>query len=219
MITASELISHQVFPLKKNDTVEGALMMMHDWKVTCLPVVDAGEVSGYCEISELSASKPGDKIIHHMQHQQVSLSHGRIHLFEIIRLFAEHRLSTITLSLEDKFSGIITGYDLLDAYKQSALSQTGAIIQMQMPSRNYSLAEISRLIESNDVKILHLFISSMNDDEGHIEISIKLNSVNIKNVLSTLERYQYQITGIFQAAEIDDSFRTRFENLIKYLDI
>jgi acetoin utilization protein AcuB len=216
---ASDLISHRIFPLKKNDSVEGALILMQDWKVFSLPVVEAGKVIGFCDVQELLKFPKKDKIIHHMSHNQIVINSLNVHLFDIIRLFADNSLTTLTIIENEQFSGIVSWMELLDVYKRSYLSQQGAIIKLQMPSRSYSLSEISRLIESNDVKILHLFIIPMNDDEGHVELSIKLNTTDIRNVLSTLERYQYSITGIYNAAELDDSSRIKFENLIKYLNI
>ncbi len=214
---AADLISTRLFPLKKNDTVENALILMQDWQVYQLPVVEGGKVIGTCDSQNLLKQKKSDKIIHHLNKLQVFI-HPNQHLFEIIKLFSELQLNTITVVDEEIFLGIISGVELLEAYKKSSLSQPGAIIKLQMPSRNYSLTEISRLVESNDVKILHLFIASVGDEDGHIELSLKLNSNEIKNVLTTLERYNYQITGVYNAASMDDSFKSRFENLIKYLN-
>lgn len=216
---ASEFLSTNIFPLKKNDSVEDAILLMHDWNVTCLPVVDAGVIIGYASLPELTRLNKKDKLIHHLKQGVIQLGSSQIHLFEILKLFSEHALSTISIVEQDNFVGIISKAELVEAYKNSSLLQPGAIIQLQMSSRNYSLSEISRLIESNDVKIIHMYIKSLNDDEGHIEVSLKLNSNDIKNVLTTLERYQYQITGVFNASETDDNMKVRFDNLIKYLNI
>ena len=89
---------------------------------------------------------------------------------------------------------------------------------MQMPVRNYYLSQLAHLIESNEARILHLFIRPIKGDEDHMELSVKLSTSELKNVISTLERYQYNITGVFQASEIADNFQSRFDYLIKYMN-
>jgi signal-transduction protein with cAMP-binding, CBS, and nucleotidyltransferase domain len=199
--------------------VETALMLMQDWRVFDLPVVDAGKVIGYCHYTQLSEAgkqkKAGD-LMHSDAHYTVNTYQ---HLFEVVKFFTENKVSVVTVLNEDTtFAGIISGKDLLMAYRQSALSQPGGIITMRMAARQYSLAEISRLVEVNDVKILHLFVLALKDEEGQIEVSIKLNTPELKNIVSTLERFQYNITGIHQAAEIPDNFQSRFDYLIKYIN-
>jgi predicted transcriptional regulator len=50
---AEELISTDIFPLKKTDTCENAILFMHDWKVFHLPVADSGKLLGYVTYDEL----------------------------------------------------------------------------------------------------------------------------------------------------------------------
>lgn len=215
---AGELISPELFPLKKKDTAESAILLMQEWKVYELPVADGGKVVGFCALSDLLLRPKSESIVQSIRQNKAYLVNKNLHLFEVIRFFTEHDISVAAVVEADNFIGLVSARDLLKAYRQSALSQPGGIIELQMPASNYSLAEIAHLVESNDVKILHLYIKALTDETGHIEVSMKLNTTDLKNVLTTLDRYQYQVTGVYQATEVEDNFQSRYNNLIKYLN-
>jgi predicted transcriptional regulator len=50
---AEELLSNDIFPLKKTDSCESALVFMSDWKVFHLPVVDNGKLLGYVSYDDI----------------------------------------------------------------------------------------------------------------------------------------------------------------------
>lgn len=215
---AVDLISTVVFPLKKSDKVSDALGFMRDWKVFELPVVDEGQILGYCSWTELSEKPKSTKVIDCMSPLPLYTIDKFTHLFEIVKIFAENKHSVMPVTENGLYMGTLVVTDLIQAYRHSALSQPGAIIELQMPARNYSLAELSRLIESNDARILHLLIGIVADDSGHIKVTLKLNISEVRKVLYTLERYQYAVTGVYQANGEDEVFKSRFDNLIHYLN-
>ena len=92
----------------------------------------------------------------------------------------------------------------------------GAIITLEMFPRDYSLNEITRISESNDFKITGLFIRNIENNK--LEVSLKLNSVEIKTVLHTFERYKYNIKSVHQLSEVADNLNQRLDWLIKYIN-
>jgi CBS domain-containing protein len=218
---AQQLISNDIFPLKKTDNCETALMLMQDWKIAELPVVDNGQILGYVTIHQLADASPQTKVQTLVGAAQAYKIVEQTHLFELIRLFAETGLSMmcVTDSTGNKLTGIVSYYDLIRSYRQTALAQPGAIIMLQMPSRSYTLTEISRLVEMNDAKILHVYIHKTAPDDDHIDVSIKINTTQVKNILTTFDRYQYQITGVFQAEQTDEEVDNRFKILMHYLKL
>ncbi len=59
---ARDLISNDIFPLKKTDTAEAAMMLMQDWKIFDLPVVDGGKILGFCDFASLAKKKKNQAI-------------------------------------------------------------------------------------------------------------------------------------------------------------
>lgn len=215
---AARLISAQLLPLKPNDSVETAGMLMQDYHVPELPVVDQGEVVGYLSADRLFSVKGNQKVSQIMNPNDRVTLDASLHLFEIVRLFSENNWMTRAVTTESKFTGILSATEILNVYKGSALVQPGGIIELVMHARNYSLAEISRLVESNEAKILHLLIIPVPDDSEHIRVTIKLNTREVRNILLTFERFQYQVTGVYMANGREDDFKSRFDNLMHYLN-
>ncbi len=216
---ALQLLASDLFPLKKTDSCETALMLMQDWKIAELPVVDSGILVGYITLHQLADASPKAKIASLVNAPLPYKVAEQTHIFELIRSFAETGLSMLCATDETgtKLSGIISYYNLIKSYKLTALAQPGAIIVLQMPSRNYTLTEISRLVEMNDAKILHVYIHKASVEDDQIEVSIKINSTQVKTILTTFDRYQYQITGVFQAEHTEEEVDNRFKILMHYL--
>jgi len=214
------LISHDFFPLKKTDSVESSLLFMHDWRVSDLPVVESLNILGFVDAKALSDAKAKATVQNFIVHHPIRIISKHTHFFDLVRIFSKSNATTLALVNDDQqFSGIISLQEVMNVYKQSALSQPGAIITLQMPSRNYTLTEVSRLVEMNDAKIIHVHINQVAEPEGQIEVSLKINTTQVKNIVSTFDRYSYLITGVFHAEQIQDESDHRFKILMNYLDL
>ncbi|MEI6506952.1 MAG: CBS domain-containing protein [Bacteroidota bacterium] len=217
---AEILISHEIFPLKKTDTCETASVFMHNWNVSHLPVVENGKVLGYVSLDEIFSAKKSDKMSLFIKNDKQFTSLGYQHLFEVIKIFDETGLTTISvLNNENNFIGIISFKEILKSlFRDSSLSQDGGIITLEMLSKDYSLAEISRIVEYNDIKIINVFIRSASQDENKILVSLKLNQTELKNVVASLERHGKLIRSIQLDQKTDEVSSFRYDWLIKYLN-
>lgn len=215
-MTAEELLSDHIIPLKKSDLCDAAVIFMHDAKTTELPVVESGKLLGYLHIKKAEQA-PHKKVSDVLDNQTLSLRFDT-HLFDVARIMYETGLNTIAVTDQDtNYIGSITFLELLEAFvKKSAYNIPGAIIVLQMHPRDYTLTEISRITESNDTKITCLFIRTL-DDAG-IEVSIKFNTSDIRSIISSFERYNYNIRSVHQVSEISDDLNSRYDWLMKYLN-
>jgi predicted transcriptional regulator len=213
---AEELISDHIIPLKRGDLCEAAISFMHDAKVVEMPVVEQGKLLGYLHISK--AEKTQSKTVGQAMDGKLLFIPANTHLFDIARIMHDTNATTLAICDEHQnYIGAVALADLLKAYtKNSANSLPGAIVTLEMFPRDYSLTEIARISESNDFKITSLFIRNLENNK--LEISLKFNSVEIKTVLHTLERYNYNIKSVHQLSEITDNLNQRLDWLIKYIN-
>ena len=179
-MTAEELISDQIIPLKCGDLCDAAISFMHDAKVVEMPVVESGKLLGYLHISK--AEKTQNKTVGQVMENKLLFIPANTHLFDITRIMYDTNSTTIAVCDDQQnYIGAVSLADLLKAYsKNTANSLPGAIITLEMFPRDYSLTEIARISESNDFKITGLFISniennkllnkSKNFEEGNIVI-------------------------------------------------
>jgi len=97
--------------------------------------------------------------------------------------------------------------------------QPGAIIVLELAERDYSLSQIAQIIESNNVKVVSMYVASL-ADSTKLEITIKLNSNDISSVIRTFERYNITIkTWTASSDSIDQFYQERLDLLMKYLNI
>ncbi len=215
----STLISNDIFPLKKTDTCEGALVFMQDWKVSHLPVVFDGKLLGYVSSGSLADRKAGEKI-ETLIAPLVDLKLVKTqHLFEVIALMAESGYSCLAVCDENQtYIGSVSVNEIINFLAGSSLAQPGAIIILKMNPHDYSLAELSRIIEYNDCKILNVFVHADPQSASHILVTLKLNKQTVSTVIQTLERYQYQIFSVHQLEITDANLDNRYNWLLKYLN-
>ena len=214
---AQQLLSNEVFPLKKSDTSEAALHFMQDWNVRNLPVIENGKLLGY--VDENSLSDDNKKIETFLSTQEPIRLKPDNHLFEILKIMSDNLLSTVALvDNEENYIGCIVFDELMkQSFANSGLSQTGGIIVLEMNARNYSLAEIARISEVNALKILHSQIESLSDNNNTILVSLKFNSFDLQYTLATFKRFNY-IIYYSTYSEIDESQENRINWLLKYIN-
>ena len=90
---------------------------------------------------------------------------------------------------------------------------------LSMDQRDYSMAEISRLIEENNAKILGSSVKQDDFDPSKIKLTLKLNTLALSNITATLERFDYKIIARFQETNIREDQRQKVDMLLKYLEI
>ena len=139
---------------------------------------------------------------------------------EIIKIVATQKLSLIpVLDNKKKYLGSITLNKIIEGLsKISAAESYGGIIVLEVSQNDYSLSEISQIIESNDAKVLSLYVETP-VNSTKMSIVIKINKIDISAVLQTFNRYSYNIKASFSEKEDIEDLRERYDSLMKYLEI
>ncbi len=100
-----------------------------------------------------------------------------------------------------------------------SLNEPGGVIILNIPDQSYSVSQISQIVESNDTRLLSLFASKPADSDM-LQVTIKLNKVDLSGVIRTFERYDYQIASVFMDdSMLHDLYEDRLEQFIRYLNI
>lgn len=219
---AEELINQMIPPLKLYDTVEKALRWMDEFRVNELPVVSNRRYMGLATEQHLIELTDRSQALRdlELEHQDVHVMQ-RQHFYEVMEAAIKNKIQVVpVLDEEQEYMGIITINDTIAAFGQmSALQGQGSILVLSMPERDYSLSQISRLIEEENVKILSAYVSPDEMDPYKIKLTLKLNTTDPSRIISTLERFEYRITAQFNDGNGSDVGRDRLDMLLKYLDI
>ncbi|MCF8299077.1 MAG: CBS domain-containing protein [Saprospiraceae bacterium] len=218
---AKHLITETIIPLKTSDTGITALSWMDDYKVSHLPIVNNVDFLGL--ISDIDIYNMND-ISEAVGNHTLSLScpfvYDHQHILEIVKVVSVRELSLIpVLDSQKKYLGSITLRKIIEGIsKISAAESPGGIIVLEVSQNDYSLSEISQIIESNNAKVLSLYVST-HDNSTKMDVVIKINKIDISPILQTFNRYSYNIKASFSEKEDTEDLRERYDSLMKYLNI
>jgi CBS domain-containing protein len=218
---ARHLISEEIIPLKTSNTGEEALELMEDLKVSHLPIVNNEVFLGLISEQDIyDLNSPEEPLGNY----QLSLKHPYVndhqHIYDVLKLVNEMKLSLIpVLDDHERYLGCITLMDLVNAMAGSfSLENPGGVIVLEMSQNDYDLSEIARIVESNDAKVLSLFIST-HVDSTRLEVVLKLNRTELGGVLQTFDRYGYFVKASFGDEEDNDDLKENYDSLMNYLNL
>jgi len=218
---ASELISDIIVPLKTSDTVDTAISMMAEFKVSHLPVVNNNAYLALVTEDDLMLDVDLETPIGNIR---LSLSRLMIssnqHVYDVIRMMSENRLSLLpVVDSEENYIGVISLESLaVNMNKMAAVSQPGSVIVLEMSQNDYSMSEIAQIIESNDARILSMYITSK-IDSTNMEVILKVNKQDLNSIIQTFNRYNYSIKASYGQEEDPEDLRDRFDSLMNYLNV
>jgi len=222
MILAKDLISDVIPSLKTSDSGQTALNWMEIFRVSHLPIVNDLDFMGLITDSDIyDMNQPDEPIGNHKLSLQRPYVRSNSHMGDIITIAARYRLTIIpVLDDSDHFMGAITYNDIISTIASlSSFDQPGGVIVVQMLERDYSMSRISQIIESNDARILYMYISSKPESTS-LEVTIKVNTNDLVSIIKTFERYSYEVmTWVTDNDDLERFYADRYNQLMKYLNI
>lgn len=219
---AKDLISELVPSLMTSDTGLQALSWMEIFRISHLPIVNNKEFLGLISDTDIyDLNKAEEPIGNHKLSLFSPFVTDNQHIYEVIELVAQLKLTVIpVLNKKNEYLGLITLHDLLQGFaKVTAVDKHGAIIILEMNTNDYSLSEISQIIESENIKIISLYISD-SASSTKINVTIKLNATDVSRVLQAFQRYNYNIKASFlEDSDMNNLYQNRFDEFMRYLNI
>lgn len=113
----------------------------------------------------------------------------------------------------EKFSASLTPEQFTE------LSRTeNSLIILEVPLKDYTLTEIARIVESNNMHITALHIMPISGGEDLL-VSLKLDTNDITVLLRSFERFNYHVVYYFmREGEVTDTQKDRLDELMYYLE-
>lgn len=141
------------------------------------------------------------------------------HWLDVLESFARHDTNLMpVLSDKNEYLGYYELKDIMHFFNESPfLSESGAVIVVEKGAEDFSFSEISQIVESNDAKLYGCFISGYR--ERFSQITLKVTSSSINEILQTFRRYGYNVITTAQDDAFLDSLKERSNYLSKYLEL
>ncbi len=221
-MVAKDLISEVIPSLKMSDSGQAALNWMEIFRISHLPIVNDQDFLGLISDADIyDMNKPDEPIGNHSLTLFKPFVNSEQHIFEVIGIASRLKLSVVpVLDSDSHFKGVITTSDLIRHIAGiSSMDQPGGIIVIELVERDYSLSQIAQIVESNNVKVLSMYVTSP-PESTKLEVTLKVNTGDLISVIRTFERYNYEVkTWVTDNDSMDRFYSERFDLLMKYLNI
>lgn len=218
---ARELISDVVTALKTSDTGTKALSWMEVFRIKHLPIVNQRDFLGLISDTDIyDLNNPDEPVGNHNLSLQKPYVNEEAHIYEVIELLSRLELTLVpVLNNEMQYLGVVTQEDLTQKFAHlSAMQQPGGIIELEMNEHDYSLSEISQIVESNNAKILSLYVA-VTEDNRKLRVTLKINQTDLAAIMQTFNRYSYSVVSSHTNGEdLDEFYQERFDVFLKYLN-
>jgi predicted transcriptional regulator len=117
------------------------------------------------------------------------------------------------LDEDNNYLGYYQLIDVISLFRNTPFfSEAGGIIVVEKAYNDYSFSEVCQIVESNNVKILGVFVSRIKNDMA--QITIKIGNSGLSAIFETFRRYGYTIISGHE----DDSFLKTLKDRSTYLD-
>ncbi len=220
MLTA-ELINNNIPRLQLQDSIAKAMQLISDYRVTHLPVVSEEKYLGLISEDDLLDAEEEKLPIQVLEHSFITaFVKENEHFLNAVTFSNLHEATVVPVVTEEKeLAGVITSPDLLRALGDfSGATEIGGIIVMEMERSQFAISEISRIVESNDATVLHLN-TTVQPATGLLTVTLHLNKKEIAAIVSTFERYEYDVIYYFGDEKFENEVHSNYRHLMNYLDI
>ena len=196
------------------------MTIMNIYHVKHLPLVEKGKLIGLISEEDILTHGPEKELGDLEVHPNSAYVYGNDHLFDVIGKLGELHVSTIpVLNENEDYVGLITLEDVLQYYANSfSFKEPGSIIVIETHKSDYSLAEVSRIIEAENAKILSSFLT-LDSDSNNVLLTLKVNRHDVQHIIATLKRYDYDIRASFTEDDYFYGLKERYDALMKYLSV
>ncbi|MFC4233068.1 CBS domain-containing protein [Parasediminibacterium paludis] len=217
---ASQLIQ-QIFPsLHLSDNAGFALQLMEDYDVQHLPIVAEEKLLGLVAKDDLLDEDDNTALVALEERFVKAWVKKDEFVLTALKVMAEYEITVLPVVTEqDELIGCVS-QNILQQHlaKYLGTHEPGGIIVLEIERRNFSFGEINRLVETNDAYITQL--NSYTDGEtGFVIVSIKVNKVEISDILATFQRYDYIVKYYFGEEQFANELKENYHHLMAYLNL
>ncbi len=218
---AKEYISSVIPTLNPLDSAARALRLMNEYHLSQLPLVEENNYIELVDETDILDWDDPDSLLEnlHDRHFKPAIQENE-HFLEALRICNEFKLSAIpVINKKEEFLGVIPFENLLHGLSQfNDFKESGGLLVLEMESKDYSLAEISRITESNDIIVIGMH--TWNDPvSGKLEVLLKTNRQDLQSLVATFERFSYTVAYRFGEQEEEGMLRKNYDLFMNYLSL
>lgn len=219
---AERLISDVIPSVRSDENGRKALSHMDVFRVSHIPVVDETKYLGLVSDKLIYDLNLVDQpLSQQLEKLDTTHAHKDQHIFELAVVMYKLKISVLpVLDGDHYYLGAITLYDLARRFANLfSLQEVGGVVVLEVNESNYSVSQISQIIESNGARILSFFVDRKPGTQN-MDLIIKLDKEELSGVLQALMRYDYNVKAIYHdQSMLNDLYKDRYDQFMRFMDI
>lgn len=207
-------ITNDFKPIDSQETIAAVRDFLGDFHFSHFPIVEEGIYIGSISSEDVETFEEEKKVLDYKYSLETFFIRTNAIWLEVLEVFAKNHSNLIPVLDEDnKYVGYYELEDIISFFNQTPfLKEQGRIVKIKKGILDYSMSQITQIVESNNGKLLGLFISESDIDS--VEVTIKISSGAINEIIQTFRRYNYEIIS----EHYEDSYITNLKERSDYLD-
>lgn len=201
------------------DKVKDLQVLFNELTFSHLPVESNGVYLGSISETDVRCFD-GEKTLADYQYSlEGFFARNEDYWLETLQVFARNQTNMLpVLSIENQYLGYLELNDIMSCFNETPfLNEPGGIIVLEKGVKDYSFSEIGQIAESHNAALLGMFVSTK--DTETTQITLKLSTSGLNEILQTFRRYGYTIVTEHQEDSFRENLKDRSEYLDKYLNI
>lgn len=219
MTEIREFINNDFKALRSNQSVSVAQDFFIEYDFSHFPVTENGIYIGSLSSEDADTFEVDKTIADYRYTLEPFFVRDTTSWLDVLEVFANNHTNVVpVLTTENKYVGYYEFEDIIKFFHDTPfLKEPGGIVVVEKPILDYSMSQVAQIVESNNGRILGLFISDATVDTVQITVKIALGAMN--EIIQTFRRYNYEIVSEHNEDTYINNLRERSDYLDKYLNI
>lgn len=206
-------------PIDSQETIGTVRDFLVDFNFSHFPIVEEGIYIGSISAEDVETFEEQKKVADYKYSLESFFIRTNALWLEVLEVFAKNHSNLIpVLDDTNKYVGYYEIEDIISFFNQTPfIKEQGRIVKIKKGILDYSMSQITQIVESNNGKLLGLFISE--SDIDNVEVTIKISSGAINEIIQTFRRYNYEIISEHHEDSYITNLKERSDYLDKYLNM
>ena len=219
MIEITDFLNNNIKALRTTDSVADAQDLFAEYPFSHFPVLEDGVYIGSAGAEDIELMDI-EKTMGDLRYtfERFFVRNTSMWL-DVLEVFAKNETNVLPV-LDDK-NNYVGYYEITDIIKffheTPFLKENGGILIVEKGISEYSMSEAAQIVESNNGRLLGLFISEANMEK--VQITLKISMGGLSDIIQTFRRYNYEIVSEHQEDIYLNQLKDRSDYLDKYLNI
>ncbi len=219
MTEINDYINNDFKALNSQETILEVQDFFEEVPYSHFAILDEGVYQGCLAADDVETFDSDKKVSDYRYTLEGFFARKSMIWLDVLEVFAKNHSNIVpVLDDENNYVGYYELEDIIKFFHETPfLKEQGGIVIIEKNMIDYSMSQITQIIESNNGKILGLFVSEADNEKVQITVKIAMGPMN--DIIQSFRRYNYDIISEHNEDNYLNNLRERSDYLDKYLNM